>query len=181
MKKNSKIIVILTIGYIILGVLLFFILKDIFNTLEIYYSFTIYIVMCLYIILGIMILLNKKNGYILTYLGIIWSFLFLRTSEVDYNFDFYLFDWIKIMFENKYIFVNIVGNIIIFLPLGIMFKKQLLYALSITIIFECLQYVFNKGIFDIVDIILNLFGVFIGYLGVLLWDKIKMKNKKMLT
>lgn len=68
---------------------------------------------------------------------------------------------------------NLLGNIILFVPVGFLFAvifkelsgKRILFAgIVIGVIFEVLQIVFKSGIFDIDDIILNSLGVIIGYL-----------------
>lgn len=71
-------------------------------------------------------------------------------------------------------FSNIAGNIIIFIPLGYFirmfssrFNKCLdvtFICLSVSVLFECLQYVFYLGSLDIDDVILNTIGGALGYL-----------------
>ncbi len=69
-------------------------------------------------------------------------------------------------------FINIAGNIIPFIPVGLLipfvyknvtWQKVVLIALALTLVFELTEVVFHIGIFDIDDIILNTFGVLIGY------------------
>ncbi|MGZ9584480.1 VanZ family protein [Paenibacillus marinisediminis] len=68
-------------------------------------------------------------------------------------------------------FINIVGNIGVFVPFGVLipiiikvrlWKFILLFMTSITIM-EVLQMLSRRGSFDIDDIILNTLGVLIGY------------------
>lgn len=68
---------------------------------------------------------------------------------------------------------NILGNIILFIPMGIYFYllnkrksffKNTLIICLVSIGIETLQYIFRVGIFDIDDIILNTFGGAVGYL-----------------
>lgn len=70
-------------------------------------------------------------------------------------------------------FKNIVGNIILFVPLGIylpLFRLQkkdrihLFYISTISLSLELMQYIFYIGTFDIDDILLNSLGGFIGIL-----------------
>ncbi|MDR2234911.1 MAG: VanZ family protein [Chryseobacterium sp.] len=67
----------------------------------------------------------------------------------------------------------ILGNIIMFIPFGFLGwifpklkdLKPLLYAfISSIVIVEALQYFTRMGIFEVDDIILNTFGVFLGWL-----------------
>jgi glycopeptide antibiotics resistance protein len=70
-------------------------------------------------------------------------------------------------------FVIVAGNIVMFMPfgfLGWLFPKlntlqNLLFAfISAITIIEALQYFSRMGIFEVDDIILNTFGVFLGFL-----------------
>jgi len=79
---------------------------------------------------------------------------------------------------------NILGNIILFIPygfLGVLYPKLnhfkwLLLVFFITInIIEFSQYYFNRGFADIDDVILNTFGVTIGFLIYKKWFFIKGK------
>ncbi len=89
--------------------------------------------------------------------------------------------------NNNYIAtLNILGNIIIFVPLGIICKMQLEKRNSVSIIYiflislsvEIVQYIFALGVSDIDDIILNTIG---GAMGVGIYNVIikrfKDKNK----
>lgn len=69
---------------------------------------------------------------------------------------------------------NLLGNIAIFIPLGIylqLFRKtkriwlSTLIVLLTPLVVEALQYVFALGAVDIDDVILNILGGFIGILG----------------
>jgi glycopeptide antibiotics resistance protein len=71
---------------------------------------------------------------------------------------------------------NLVGNIIIFIPLGFFlpiliesFRKLiviLLISFTFSFLFETIQLLFSMlGSFDVDDLILNTFGALLGYLG----------------
>lgn len=71
------------------------------------------------------------------------------------------------------IIVIVLGNIVMFIPFGFLgwsfekFKdlKTLLFAfISVITIVEGLQYFTRMGIFEVDDIILNTFGVYLGFL-----------------
>ncbi|PIF47304.1 VanZ like protein [Chryseobacterium sp. 52] len=73
----------------------------------------------------------------------------------------------------KDIVIIVLGNIIMFIPFGFLgwifpqFKnlKVLLYAfISAIVIVEALQYFTRMGIFEVDDVILNTFGVYLGWL-----------------
>ncbi|MGG5211038.1 VanZ family protein [Chryseobacterium sp. MIQD13] len=75
--------------------------------------------------------------------------------------------------EWRYIVIIVLGNIIMFTPfgfLGWLFPqlknlKMLIYTfVSSIVIIEALQYFTRMGIFEVDDIILNTFGVYLGWL-----------------
>ena len=80
------------------------------------------------------------------------------------------------MFKNKVIFLNILGNIILFIPMGII-NKNISKSFIIILIIELSQILLKKGIFDIVDIVLNMLGALVGFIGAKIWMKI-IKNKR---
>ena len=70
------------------------------------------------------------------------------------------------------IIINLLGNIIMFIPFGFLgwlntkyfsFKKLIVDFLSVLIIVEALQYLTRLGVFDIDDLVLNCLGVWIGF------------------
>lgn len=108
--------------------------------------------------------------------------LFGRSSQTNPSYNLIPFFTIKEFIEilkdpdsdlKLFSFINLLGNIIMFMPLGflppIIFKK--LRPLSATLIFssitiitvEMLQFFSAKGIADIDDFLLNTFGVMIGH------------------
>lgn len=75
--------------------------------------------------------------------------------------------------DPRSILIIVLGNIIMFIPFGFLgwiFQpledlKTLLYSfVSTIIIVEALQYFTRMGIFEVDDIILNTFGVYLGWL-----------------
>ena len=82
---------------------------------------------------------------------------------------------------------NLVGNVIIFIPLGFLlpilierFRKLiviLLVSFAFSLLFETIQLLFSMlGSFDVDDLILNTFGALLGYLGFVTSKKF-MQNK----
>ena len=68
--------------------------------------------------------------------------------------------------------VNLIGNIVPFMPIGflsplvfrsISWKKALLLGVAAGLSFEVMEIVFHVGIFDVDDVMLNAFGVILGY------------------
>ncbi|WP_455258522.1 VanZ family protein [Peptoniphilus asaccharolyticus] len=78
-------------------------------------------------------------------------------------------------------FENLIGNIILFIPLGIYLpiylksnnKFNLFIMFVISIIVEFIQWFFNIGIFDIDDIILNIIG---GIIGIGIFELLKIND-----
>ncbi|REC76126.1 VanZ family protein [Chryseobacterium elymi] len=81
--------------------------------------------------------------------------------------------FIRNTIEWKDIVIIVLGNIIMFIPFGFLGwifpqlkdLKMLLYAfISAIVIVEALQYFSRMGIFEVDDVILNTFGVYLGWL-----------------
>ncbi len=90
----------------------------------------------------------------------------------------------------RFAFGNVVGNIAIFIPLGVyltLFKKDkrisinLPLILIVSLLFETIQFVFAIGAFDIDDIILNCLGGWTGILGHHLLSFVLRDEKKVYT
>ena len=56
-------------------------------------------------------------------------------------------------------------------------NKNILKSFIIILIIELSQILLKKGIFDIVDIVLNMLGALVGFIGAKIWMKI-IKNKR---
>lgn len=79
-------------------------------------------------------------------------------------------------FSSDYAYRNLIGNLVIYLPLGFLipvvlsysnktiFAKSLLINLGVILVVEVLQFTLMVGFFDIDDIFLNLCGCILGYL-----------------
>lgn len=128
------------------------------------------------------LILRLSNILFFTYLGLmIWQ-LFLgpyRSYSAVRRHNIYPFNTIMNYFINSdkfsfyIIFINLVANIVTFIPLG--FFNSLLFKrpnkiITITIFsvltvssIEAIQFIFNVGVFDIDDIILNSLGCVIGF------------------
>ncbi len=86
--------------------------------------------------------------------------------------------------------LNVLGNVLIFTPLAIYlqiykkdksFKKTISTVFFITLCVEVVQFIFGLGIFDVDDIILNVFGGVVGvfiyrFLRFIFKDDEKIKN-----
>lgn len=127
---------------------------------------------------------RKYNISILCYIGMLFVFLLFR-EKVDkaYNFDFYLIKWLKMISTNRIVFINIIGNLLLFLPLTILIlvrEKSNLFALISTFVLvvflETIQFITKTGVFDVVDILLNTMGILLGMLFYKLLFHRKIKN-----
>lgn len=168
----SKINIYNVVIYIIFGFVFYKVFSSVTNYLNIFYDFIIYIEMFLYLVLGLFLLVNKsycKWIYLLMVLGIMLA----RYKNTGYNFNLYLDKWLPLLFKDKTVFINVIGNIVLFIPLGAFFNKNIYLSFIIVIILEITQFLLLRGVFDITDIILNFLGVLIGFVGVKIWQKKK--------
>lgn len=141
----------------------------------------VYILGCiLFVLIGYQLFKNNKThqkAFDIIMLVIYILFLYLCLFDRDINKDkiysdgTYIKKWIKLLFKNKIVFRNLIGNIIIFIPMGIFIKNMktkkvyhFILAILIIICIETLQYITQIGVFDIIDILLNIIGTLIGYM-----------------
>lgn len=105
-----------------------------------------------------------------------FSYNFISTIYKIIIGEYTLGSWVKTM---------IVGNLLMFIPMGIMLplvfkninkKNIFVIAILITLLIEILQPIVGRS-FDIDDIIMNFIGSIIGYLAVTIFIKLKETNK----
>jgi len=162
--------------YLISAILYFLILKEVVFTYNFFPNSTFFILASLYLIFGYTLIVNNIRWQFITYLLSLLVILFYRRSEVGFNFEFYLLDWLPYITKNKIVMFNIIGNILIFIPMG-MYTKNIFIGLLFIISVELLQVFLERGMFDIVDIVLNFIGFAIGSLEVTIWRKMIKKEK----
>ena len=109
-------------------------------------------------------------------------FLMDARSDTYHQYNLIPFKSIRMFFEYYFIhhdfsfeywFTNVVGNILLFLPFGLLLPvilnrrvgafRLLLASLFLTIAIELIQYYTGLGELDIDDVILNISGAMIGY------------------
>ncbi|MCA0989352.1 VanZ family protein [Guptibacillus algicola] len=126
-------------------------------------------------------------------LALVYSTLFIYNYyPYGKSVNLVLFDSIKLMWESGsywLILKNIIGNILLFMPLGFLVplvhrRCRSLFVIAmigftISTMIELLQYFAAQRIFDIDDILLNGLGAVVGYgvYGVCLWVYRKVKRK----
>ncbi len=137
----------------------------------------IYLLM-LFIVLIVWIKSLTNNKYF-KYFILIYSIfliinLYFRTPSTNEQFstNFYLKKWFKLLFKNKIVFINVIGNVLLFIPLGyivgnLKIRKiniviKIMIGILIIIALELIQYFTKLGVFDFVDILLNTIGYLIG-------------------
>lgn len=143
---------------------------------------------------------NVARIFFLIYFLILFYFLFFsekmgRTySERTYHYNLIPFHEIS-RFITYYkvlgmeaVLLNIVGNIVAFMPIGIffpMYSKRCrkffytaFYSLEMSLLVELLQLVFKVGSFDVDDILLNTLGGILGYVVYVACVKIYQKKRK---
>lgn len=120
-------------------------------------------------------------------------FGFGRTAQSEYLYNILPFATIIEMFQyyslfSKTLLINIVGNVIVFVPFGILLptvlkRKRnfsfLFFIIGLTIL-EMTQLLLRRGSLDIDDFILNSIGFLIGYMMLRKYDKWLIGIKKIL-
>ncbi len=147
---------------------------DIYNI----YSMTLITISLCLMILG-MIKSNKIQ--ILSYsLALITLLLVRNKTDSGISDGSYIIDWLSKIFTSKIVFINIMGNLVLYMPLYLLLNEEermkkipvtwnlfliklfpIIGLLLIIVSAELLQYILKVGVFDIIDIILNIIGVLI--------------------
>jgi glycopeptide antibiotics resistance protein len=128
---------------------------------------------------------NRMLNLAIFIIGILYALimgllLFWRGHDPVYHYNLIPFQTIKLYIVNRAYFdlgtwiSNLFGNIVMFIPLGIIiptlnnrFLKILLFLTAIIAILlavELLQMVMKVGSFDVDDVILNTIGAIIGFI-----------------
>lgn len=127
-------------------------------------------------------------SFYIIYLVFLVSIVFFKAGVYHRQYNFIpLLNLFKHQNVNNNIFIiNIISNIFMFIPLGIvalLFTKNKIFNslqvfLYTSLFIELIQFIFKRGVFDIDDIILNTIGGFIGvYLTYKFLSKAKNQSK----
>ena len=170
-KEVLLVVVIAVISMFLNQTIIINTIKIYFNVIPTYfYIFITLLVFCYFI--KTVINSTYLIYLVITYLVFLIMVLFLRVpNNISLEDKFYLVKWIKLLLTNKTVFINIIGNIILFIPYGyilmlyIKHKYVVLISIIPIILIELIQYITKLGIFDIVDIFLNYIGTLIGIFG----------------
>ena len=119
---------------------------------------------------------------------ILWITIIGRDGTVENiitNQVLYSFKTIKEDILNNGIFGNFLGNIMLFVPIGILFplvikRKRWQHILFIgailSLVVETIQLITSRGFFEVNDIILNTLGAMVGYALLCLIDELFKKG-----
>jgi len=146
---------------IILSIMFYFFITFITDTLNIFYPYTNILLSSIIIVFLFSIYYKNDKITLGSYIVFTLVFLFFRMKvENNINKDFYLFNWLKIIFKNRIVLINILGNILLFMPYCILIKSKYYFLMIICCIvcLELIQFLTRRGVLDIVDIVLNIFG-----------------------
>lgn len=136
---------------------------------------------------------KKKSFYIKLigyYINLIVILFGRKIVDERVSTYYYLNDWIKLVLSSKIVFINIIGNLLLYIPIVFLSKsiiqsktKNIFVSLVLIITLETLQYFLKLGVFDIIDILVNFIGVILSLLinEVIEWTrrkKIKSQVKK---
>jgi glycopeptide antibiotics resistance protein len=148
---------------------------------------------------------NKKDArttrlvrlLFLVYMLLLLYFLFFSEemgrleAGSEYRYNLVLFREIRRFYRHrevvgfKWFFMNVFGNVIAFMPFGMLMPRLArrqnwffitLMALELSFVVEVLQLVFRLGCFDVDDLFLNTLGGFLGYLVYYVLDGSKKKD-----
>lgn len=161
----KKIIAVLC--WILLIVISYLLFKGIVKRFEIFLKGTEYYLTIFFVLFAFFFCFKKYKLSIAFYILMLFIFLtFREKTEVSHNFNIYLGKWLKIIHKNETVFINVFGNIFLFIPLTyLVFMVKRKYFISLVIMFflvlffEFLQLITKTGVFDIVDILLNMIGI----------------------
>ena len=149
------------------------------NTLEIIviiWTMIILILMCLYRFLKIDKSKLFNLGFLLLYTSFLLFFLVIgREKRTTRDFDLIPFHSYIVLFSDYSLrhVLELVMNIAMFIPFGYYLVKLnkvmrfrtfqvVLIGVFISMIFETMQYVFNRGLLEVDDIVNNSLGFFLG-------------------
>ena len=128
----------------------------------------------------------NKVSYIMTfviYLVMLFNLTIFKREIYGYSFNLIPFKTILYYFDSFYMrnfLVNIVGNIIVLMPVQYLmikifdlkkYKHAFILNLILVLLIEAIQLISHTGIFDIDDIILNILGMSIMYYIVYLFKR----------
>lgn len=155
-----KLVLLIIFGFLM--IILFKIYQNIFNIK------IIGLLIISYIIFICGVIFNEKISF-LGYLMALFTILFYRKQINNNVTDMdYIKVWINYLFSNKIIFINVFGNLVLYMPFIYYlnkFFKNIKIAIIVVFIFivcgEYVQYLLKIGVFDLVDIIINTIGVLI--------------------
>ncbi|MFA7435023.1 MAG: VanZ family protein [Bacilli bacterium] len=146
---------------IIFSIMFYFFITFITNTLNIFYPYTNVLLSGIFIIVVFTIYFKKYNYALISYIIFSLVFLFYRRKVSDnINSNFYLFEWLSLVFKNRIVLINLLGNLLLFMPYVFLIRSKyyLLIIICCILGLEIIQYITKRGVLDIVDIVLNIFG-----------------------
>ena len=133
------------------------------------------------------------------YLILLFYFLFFSeglgraSTETEYRYNLTLFREIKRFIEYRHVlgyqavFLNVVGNVIAFMPFGFLLPPLMNYktnwvvttiwAFLFSLFVETIQLFFRLGSFDVDDMLLNTVGGLLGYIICILLKGTKGKKR----
>lgn len=143
----------------------------------------------------------RTLGKILFILYIIFLVYFLFLSDWygregvmdEYHYNLELFKEIKRFIKYRHqlgtfaVFSNLIGNILIFMPVGYFsamagkrrnFFKTLFWSFCLTFCVELMQLITKVGCFDVDDILLNTIGGVLGYIVFVVCNLLRRRNER---
>lgn len=158
------IIIIISMGYIVV------------THQNIYLNYSLLLIILSVLVYIYAILYNSKIIKIIGYIIALIVILLLRQRTNDkMNNNYHFIEWLKILFKNRVVFINVIGNYLLYMPLYYLcikddlifenkntsanYLNKIMIISIIILLVELLQYIFEIGIFDYIDIFLNILGI----------------------
>lgn len=158
----------------------------ILGNIKVFFGKSFVYVLALTVLMSIFLIKKKYFLLALCYFGSLILIHLLRneTSGVNYSLE-RIKSWMPLIFTNKTVFVNVFGNIVIYIPMGFVLGKYynviktIAFANIFVIGIEIIQLVFHLGVFDVLDVILNLMGIVLGFTFRRVWSWYLWKKRIM--
>lgn len=185
MERALKLVISLILSIIVVVEVLYF------DYFYLFFSSTAYLLVFNSILFLVYLNFFSSSSSHLMFVSFFVITLFGRDDIYERGFNLnisYLSTWVKYLLKNEIIFINFVGNVVLFYIyttyLLIYLDKYIVLLITLMSFFivELLQYILNRGIFDLVDIIFYTIGMITSYITyyllrrIIAWKKRKREN-----
>lgn len=144
-----------------------------FSFLRVYLGMNYWVFYALILIITFFLLDKKIHLAFFVYLAFLVLVLLVRNPKNGLsNMSFRtLVKWIPLVFRNETVFINVFGNILLYIPMGLYLTNYIkginvfIYGFIWITLLEIIQLALSVGVFDVGDILLNMLGLTLGFIG----------------